>query len=140
MDLDPEELEMMEEDGAYPPRFMVQICGSHAREPANALICFLGMSDAGDDTTELLLEPVAFGGLHFQCPCMPLQHVHSMQQHLVAASLHLTTCATGVALNQSSAHIHWYNNYYLLVTRQVVMDSFYLSQKEISLRPKSLCK
>ena len=70
MDLDPEELEMMEEDGVYPPRFEVQVCGSHAREPANALICFRGMADTvGNDTTELLLEPVAFGGLHFPCLC-----------------------------------------------------------------------
>lgn len=62
---------MMEEDRVYPPRFEVQVCGSLAREAVTALICFRGMADVGNDTTELVLEPAvaAFGGLRFPSPC-----------------------------------------------------------------------
>ena len=62
---------MQEEDRIYPPRFEVQVCGSQAREPITALICFRGMADIGSDTTELVLEPVpgaTIGGLSW-FPC-----------------------------------------------------------------------
>ena len=52
---DPDELEMMEEDSVYPPRFDVKVCGSQARETVSTLICFRGMADGGY-TTELMLE------------------------------------------------------------------------------------
>lgn len=60
--VDPEELDMMEEDKVYPPRFEVQVCGSHARETGNAKIYFRGMAHVERDSTELLLEPMASGG------------------------------------------------------------------------------
>lgn len=59
---DPEELEMMEEDKVYPPRFDVEVCGTHARETVSALICFRGMAGGGD-STELLLESKISGQL-----------------------------------------------------------------------------
>lgn len=52
---DPEELEMMQEDAVYPPRFDVQVCGSQARETVSTLVCFRGMADGGY-STELMLE------------------------------------------------------------------------------------
>lgn len=71
-DLDPDELEMMEDDKVYPPRFEVLVCGSHARELITALICFRGMAELGSNTTELVLEPMAaglLGGLWPSCCC-----------------------------------------------------------------------
>lgn len=62
-EMDPDELEMMEDDRIYPPRFEVLVCGSHARELVTALICFRGMADISSDTTELVLEPHTPGGL-----------------------------------------------------------------------------
>jgi hypothetical protein len=64
-DKEPDELAMMEEDGMYPPRFEVQVCGSQAREAVTAVICFRGMADIDSDSTELVLEPGAasLGGL-----------------------------------------------------------------------------
>ncbi len=63
---------MMEEDGIYPPRFEVQVCGSHANEPVNAIVEFRGMAGTGPDTTELLLEPTKEGVLKYlpsSCSC-----------------------------------------------------------------------
>lgn len=66
---------MLEEDRIYPPRFEVQVCGSHAREPVTALICFRGMADIGGDTTELVLEPVvaSLGGFPWFPCCISWQ-------------------------------------------------------------------
>ena len=55
--IDPDELEMMEEDKIYPPRFEIEVHGSHARAAVTALVCFSGIADVGNDTTELVLEP-----------------------------------------------------------------------------------
>lgn len=59
--MDPEQLELMEEEGQYPPRFEVQVSSSQAREAVNAHISFEGVM--GDDDlhdgvlTELILQP-----------------------------------------------------------------------------------
>ena len=85
-DIDPQELETMEEDRIYPPRFEIQVCGSQASELVNAAITFRGMDGRGPDTTELLLEPTSEGVLK----CFP----SSCSCSIICCSLNLATGGT----------------------------------------------
>ena len=69
-DKDPQDLEMMEEDGIYPPRFEIEVCGSHAKEPINAAVIFRGMAGKGSNMTELLLEPSEAEGVFKSMPSL----------------------------------------------------------------------
>ena len=54
-----EQLEMMEEEKQYPPRFEIQVSSFQAKEPTNVSVYFKGMADNGTaDVTELLLQPI----------------------------------------------------------------------------------
>ena len=64
--MDPDELQAMEEEGQYPPRFEVLVSSYQARETVNACLTFRGVLTDNDSTdgmlTELILQPLRLPG------------------------------------------------------------------------------
>jgi len=64
--VDPDELQAMEEDGQYPPRFEVLASSYQARETVNACVMFRGVLTDNELTdgmlTELILQPLRLPG------------------------------------------------------------------------------